>query len=889
MNNVATKLQSLIKNKVELVWITGCLFVTSVAHTFNMSKFPALWDDEGFYVSQARAVLNTGNLSYYTYIYDHTPVGWLFLAFWNIISKPFFGNISAIQLDRIFIAILNLFSVYFLFKIVQYISGKNSVAAISTIFYSLSPLAIFFHRQVFLDNIMVFWLLWSIWMTVQGSKLSRSILSSIFFALAVLTKEQSIVFLPVMIVGAVMGSNKRNRFFYISIWVALFGLIVSLYPLLAHIKGELFPSGTLLGGQNPHVSLINQLQFQSGRFGKPFYAEGSDFQKALTESWFNLDAYFVLFGLTMTAVNTLWIKTKRWMVFVSGLSFIYIAYLLKSIALDYYIIPLIPLFSASIALGLDQLYVLAKRTRFLYERKLYRLGAVATIVIMLAGVVFQLKQSAFVFTQDQTSNQLDAISWVNKNIDNKSFVVTDMSIFADANANLKDISQTKLHTFWKLKDDDQIRDGVFKADWQNIDYLVVNSAFKANTKEGNIGSEGMGIGDEAYRNSRVIKTFDQHKIDSKSRYANGLVEIREVNNQKRVLDSSWNYYKKSFISESGRVVDPANNLTTTEGQSYALLRAVWEDDQTTFDRVLSWTQKNLQHSKDNLFSWVYGEDENKSLGVLDSNNATDGDIDTAFALAMAYKKWNLSRYLTISKEVITDIYQTSVVGIGDLDYLRSSQKIEKDNKYLINPSYFSPAQYRVFAEIDPAHNWNKLATDSYKILNKIPTTEGFADTALPPNWFLVNKLTGEITSAKSVVSKSDDYSYDAFRVFWRLGLDYNWNKSTEAQQYLNKFQYFFEQQWANNNSSFAVYGVDGKPKVDYSNPSVDTGMLSVFIGNKSDLAGEVYIKRFRYQMDSKMQYWGEKNNYYDQNWGWFAAALYSDNLPNIWSDSATRK
>jgi endoglucanase len=371
---------------------------------------------------------------------------------------------------------------------------------------------------------------------------------------------------------------------------------------------------------------------------------------------------------------------------------------------------------------------------------------------------------------------------------------------------------------------------------------------------------------------------------SKSRYANGLVEIREVNNQARTLKSSWEYYKQNFISSDGRVIDPANNLTTTEGQSYALLRSVWQDDQTTFDKVLGWTQKYLQHNGDTLFSWVYGEDENKNLGVLDSNNATDGDIDTSFALAMASKKWGQERYLKLAQAIIADIYRTSVVGIGDLDYLRSSQKLEKDNKYLINPSYFSPAQYRVFAQIDtdPTHNWKKLADDSYKILNKIPTTEAFKDSKLPPNWFLVDKLTGEISSAKSIVSKSDDYSYDAFRIFWRLGIDANWNQNEQAKTYLNTFQYFFEQEWKNNRSAVAVYNINGQAKVNYSNPSVDTGIISVFLTSKSDFAGEVYLKSFKYTMDDKQQYWGEKNNYYDQNWGWFATALYSDQLPNIW-------
>lgn len=29
-------------------------------------------------------------------------------------------------------------------------------------------------------------------------------------------------------------------------------------------------------------------------------------------------------------------------------------------------------------------------------------------------------------------------------------------------------------------------------------------------------------------------------------------------------------------------------------------------------------------------------------------------------------------------------------------------------------------------------------------------------------------------------------------------------------------------------------------------------------------------------------YWGDKNNYYDQNWVWFSTAFYLDELPALW-------
>lgn len=53
-----------------------------------------------------------------------------------------------------------------------------------------------------------------------------------------------------------------------------------------------------------------------------------------------------------------------------------------------------------------------------------------------------------------------------------------------------------------------------------------------------------------------------------------------------LLQSSWERYKVQFLSNDGRIVDHSSKgVTTSEGQSYALLRSVWLDDRETFDKV----------------------------------------------------------------------------------------------------------------------------------------------------------------------------------------------------------------------------------------------------------------------------------------------------------------
>ena len=65
-----------------------------------------------------------------------------------------------------------------------------------------------------------------------------------------------------------------------------------------------------------------------------------------------------------------------------------------------------------------------------------------------------------------------------------------------------------------------------------------------------------------------------------------------------LLISSWDNYKKTFII-NGRSIDPSqHNVTTSEAQSYALLRAVWSDDKSLFDQVLHFTQINMKRPDD---------------------------------------------------------------------------------------------------------------------------------------------------------------------------------------------------------------------------------------------------------------------------------------------------
>ena len=172
----------------------------------------------------------------------------------------------------------------------------------------------------------------------------------------------------------------------------------------------------------------------------------------------------------------------------------------------------------------------------------------------------------------------------------------------------------------------------------------------------------------------------------------------------RVLTASWQSYCRHFISSDGQVIIPEEGGgTISEAQAYALLRAVWANDATVFNRVYAFTYEKLSRVRthgDSLLAWRWGRLPGGSWGVLDANSATDGDLDYALALVLAHRLgWrappNLPDYREEARRVQADILAKEVVTLPEGDVLLTPGNWhELAPPYLVNPSYFSPAAYR---------------------------------------------------------------------------------------------------------------------------------------------------------------------------------------------------
>jgi endo-1,4-beta-D-glucanase Y len=361
-----------------------------------------------------------------------------------------------------------------------------------------------------------------------------------------------------------------------------------------------------------------------------------------------------------------------------------------------------------------------------------------------------------------------------------------------------------------------------------------------------------------------------------------------------MLKSLWEGYKDEYIEEGTfRTLDKQrDNITTSEGQSYTMLRAVWQDDKETFDKSWQWTKDNLW--KDNkLFAWLFGEREDGTYGVLNNiggqNAAIDGDSDIAMALLFAYARWNDSRYLLEADSIINAIWDESVVIINGKPYITSND-IEQFNQdtVLLNPSYYAPYAYRMFAVINPNNDWQGVVNTSYEIINQSSASPLDKDKSvgLPPDWVIIDRKTGELRAPEST-NITTNYSFDAHRVMWRLYLDYLWYGENRAKQYFQDNDFLLSI-WNTDENIYNTYSHNGEILDKGSSPAVIGTNIGYFALINPTVAKQIYEQKLLPLYNRDTQQWREQLGYYDTNWAWFGLAIYNNLLPNYFATLSER-
>lgn len=356
----------------------------------------------------------------------------------------------------------------------------------------------------------------------------------------------------------------------------------------------------------------------------------------------------------------------------------------------------------------------------------------------------------------------------------------------------------------------------------------------------------------------------------------GPVLAQNVNDSRFVLRKNWEEYRHNFIQKDGRVIDHRSGLSTSEGQSYAMLRAVWMRDREWFDKSYQWAVDNLQKRDDKLFAWKWGQKQDGAWGVLDETAATDADQDIALALLLAHEIWKEPRYKQDALDILDSLWDklTIATPLGRV-LLPGDWQAQKgrDKSVQINPSYFAPYAYRVFDEADNRHPWKQLVKSSYQIWKSAIKQ---SKTGLPPDWAMLSLQDGSVKLYSEALDTRSDYGNEAIRVFWRAGMDYL-IQPPDKQSALEILEsgsaaHYLPRAWKIKGELPGLVTWDGIARKEKPETAAVYGATLIgLLHQNPEAAREVMTQKVIPHLKPGSS-WHEE--YYSQNWLWMGLAAY---------------
>jgi hypothetical protein len=473
-------------HRVSLAIVLVLLTVTGVVHAWGMTAAPQRLDDEGTYVSQAWAVQHWRTLAHYTYWYDHPPLGWILLACYTTVTGAFARAPSAVAAGREFMLVCQLASVALLYLVARRLGLRRGAAAGAVLLFSLSPLAVEFHRAVYLDNIATPFVLAAFALALSpGRRLAAHAGSGLCFGAAVLCKETALLLLPPLTWQLWRGTDPRTRRYSLAVAGSLLVLAGSFYLLYAALRGELLPGPS-------HVSLVDGVAFQLFTrkvSGSPLDPSSPSHQTVM--SWLARDRWLMLTALALIPAG---LAIRRSRPVTAGLAILAAVVARPGYLPIPFAIGLLPLAALVVATVADtawgrpphhrQLLAAATswRTRGAKAGRALRAAAVAGVVVAavaVAGPGWRDRDLALM-TVDQDAPMAAAERWIGANLPRSSRILVDDSLWVDLVR--RGFAPHRTVWFWKLDRDPEIR-ARYPHGWRDFDYVVSTTAVRGSVHD----------------------------------------------------------------------------------------------------------------------------------------------------------------------------------------------------------------------------------------------------------------------------------------------------------------------------------------------------------------------------------------------------------------------
>lgn len=223
------------------------------------------------------------------------------------------------------------------------------------------------------------------------------------------------------------------------------------------------------------------------------------------------------------------------------------------------------------------------------------------------------------------------------------------------------------------------------------------------------------------------------------------------------LQSEWQIFRNRFLTPDGRIVDTGNGgISHSEGQGWGMLFAEATADKASFDLIYAWTSTHLARPDDALHAWRYNP--SASNPVSDSNNATDGDIFIAWALARGAQRWMQPTLSAAAAAIAWDIHNKLCLQQSNHIFLLPGVSgFVMPDSINLNLSYYILPAFDALASLAPSGVWAQLRNSGLYLARK----GVFGAWSLPPDWLSVSRPDSTLSLAPAWPPR---FGFDAIRV-----------------------------------------------------------------------------------------------------------------------------
>ncbi|MEU0795318.1 glycosyl hydrolase family 8 [Amycolatopsis sp. NPDC005961] len=251
--------------------------------------------------------------------------------------------------------------------------------------------------------------------------------------------------------------------------------------------------------------------------------------------------------------------------------------------------------------------------------------------------------------------------------------------------------------------------------------------------------------------------------------------------QDQVLQKYYDFWKKNFLTTkcgSGTYAvlsKDADHAFVAEGEGYGMTISAMMGDKdpaarSIVDGILKFVKAHPSVNNKDLHA---AEQNSSCKSVNGSDSATDGDLEIAYGLLIADKKWGSTGSVNYKAEAVRIInaVKKSEVNNSTKFTLLGDWGNDAEYKNSSRSSDWMPGHLRAFAAATGDSFWDQVRTRSETAVSQLQSSYA-PNTGLLPDFVVGTNSTPKPAPGNFLEGPNDGkYSWNACRDPWRLGAD----------------------------------------------------------------------------------------------------------------------